>query len=346
MIISILLIIFFCGSDIALAAKKKPTEIPPAVVETVTVQTASYPEQILSSGSLLSIPGIVVKPEISGRITKIYFKSGDMVQQGAVLIEINPDIIRAQMAEAQANFKLNQLNFTRSNALYKTRDISKADFDQAQANYNSSQAKVENLKALLQQTAVFAPFAGKLGLSQVNLGDYVTAGQSVVNLQTIDPLKVDFPIPEFYQSKVALNQEVFLETDAYPKEVFHGNVEAIESLINPNNRTLNIRANIPNKDKKLMPGGFVEVTLRFSEKQLIMIPQTALVYDSDGDYVFKVVNGRAEKIKVTLGDKNADNVVINSGLKDGDVVVTVGQMKVRPGSPVIVVGSKSLLKKI
>ena len=339
-IIGVFGIIFFCGSNIVLAAKHKESSAPPTVIEAVTIQAVSYPEQIVSTGTLLSIPGIIVKPEIPGRITKVYFKSGEVVQEGTALIEINPDILKAQLAEAKATLKLNQLNFTRSAALYKTHDISKADFDQAQANYNSTQAKVDSLKASLQQTTVLAPFTGKLGLSQVNVGDYVSVGQNIVNLQTIDPLKVDFNIPEFYQSKVALDQVVFLKADAYPGETFNGKVEAIESLINQNNRTLNVRANVPNKDRKLIPGGFVEVTLRFSEQRLLMIPQIAVVYDAKGSYVFKVVDGKAEKISVVLGAKDSDNVIVKSGLKDGDVVVTSGQMKVHPGAPLIVAGSK------
>ncbi|MDR1057088.1 MAG: efflux RND transporter periplasmic adaptor subunit [Coxiellaceae bacterium] len=341
-IIIVFFIVSFCWSDIARTASPKVAKIPPAVVETVTVQTASYPEEISSTGTLISRPGIIVKPEISGRITKIYFKSGDVVKEGTSLIEINPDIIKAQLLEAESTLKLSQLNFTRSSVLYKTHDISKADFDQAQANISSAQARVDNLKAVLRQTTVFAPFGGALGLSQVSVGDYVNAGQDIVSLQTIDPLKVDFTIPELYQSKVTLNQKVLLKTDAYPGETFNGTVEAIESLINQSNRTLSVRANVPNENPKLKSGGFVEVTLQFSTQHLIMIPQTAVIYTADGCYVFKVVNGKAEKIKVVLGIKDSDKVVIASGLKDGDIVITSGQMKVQPGIPVILAGSKKL----
>ncbi|MBU0744969.1 MAG: efflux RND transporter periplasmic adaptor subunit [Gammaproteobacteria bacterium] len=330
---------FYCP-NVILAKQANSTKAPPVFVETYVAKTKSYPDQIMSTGTLISIPGIIVKPEISGRITKIYFNSGDMVSEGSLLIEINPDIIKAQLAAAQAKLRLNKLNFDRSSSLYKTHDISKSDFDQAQANYNSARANVDSMQAELQQTTIVAPFAGKLGLTQVNVGDYVSAGQSIVNLQTIDPLKVDFSVPEFYQSKVTLNQQVFLRTDAYPGKIFHGSVEAFESLINQNNRTLSIRANVPNKEAKLIPGGFVEVALQFSVQQLIMVPQTSIVYAPDGNYVFKVVAGKAEKTKVILGAKDSNNVVVKTGLKDGDVVITAGQIKVRPGSAVMVAGNK------
>lgn len=333
------LLMFFYWPNLALAEKAKP-KAPPAIVETATIKTVSYPDQILATGTLLSIPGIIVKPEISGRITKIYFTSGDVVPKGTPLIEINPDIIRAQLAAAQAELKLNKLNFDRSSSLYKTRDISKADFDQAQANYNSAKADVDSKQAELDRTTIVAPFTGKLGLNLVNVGDYINVGQNVVSLQTLDPLKVDFSIPEAYQSRVAINQPVSLRTDAYPNETFSGTVEAFESLINQNNRTLNIRANVPNKNNKLIPGGFVEVTLRFAIQQLIMVPQTAIVYAPEGNYVYKVVAGKAEKAMVVLGAKDTNNVIVKSGLTDGDVVITAGQIKAHPGGPVIAAGDK------
>ena len=338
-IVITIFLLTLCWSNIALAASK-PKTMPPVFVETTTIQTTSHQDQISSTGSLLSIPGIVVKPEIPGRITKIYFNSGDVVQKGVPLVEINPDIIKATLIQTLAELKLNKLNFERSATLYKTRDISKSDFDQAQANYVSAKAGVDSAQAQLQQTTIVAPFAGKLGLSQVNVGDYVNIGQNIVNLQTLDPLKVDFSIPELYQSKIAVGQIVSLCSDAYPHETFSGKVEAFESLVNTNNRTLNVRANVPNKNGKLIPGGFVEVSLQFAEQQLIMIPQTAIVYDPSGNYVYKVVAGKAEKTAVTLGEKNADNVTIKSGLKVGDVVVTAGQIKMYPGAQVIVAGNK------
>lgn len=329
----IFILISSCFS-LALAAEK--TKAAPVNVETVTVQLVSHPDQISATGTLISIPGIIVKPEISGRVTKIYFKSGEVVSTSTPLIEINPEIIKAQLAEAEAALNLNRLNFSRSTALYKTHDIAKSDFDQAKANYDGAQAKVASVLAQLQQTTVVAPFAGKLGLSQVNVGDYINVGQSIVNLQTLDPLKVDFSIPELYQNRVAIGQTVLLHTDSNPGKTFSGQVEAVESLINQNNRTLNVRANIPNKNGELIPGGFAEVTLRFAEERLIMVPQTAIVYSLGGNYVFKVVANQAEKVMVTLGSKDSNNVVIQSGLKVGELIITSGQTKIYPGSPVLV----------
>ena len=322
------------------AIMAKPTKIPPTFVEAITVNGSTHQEQLVATGSLISIPGIVVKPEISGRITKIYFKSGDTVATGAPLIEINTDIIRAQLADAMAQSSLAKAQFERATELYKTKDVSKDAFERAKANIVSAQAKVENMRAQLRQANIVAPFAGKLGLSQVSVGDYVNAGQSIVNLQSMDPLSVDFSIPENYLSKVATGQTVLLRTDAYPKEIFTGKVEAIESMINQKNRTLSIRASVPNKDGKLLPGTFVETTLQLGkQQQLIMVPQTAVVYAPSGNYVFKIVNGKAQKTPVIIGERDSNNIIIKSGINLGETIITAGQLKIGDSSPVIVVGN-------
>lgn len=327
-------------------ALAKPPSIPPTLVEAITIQPGSHQDQISSTGTLISIPGIVVKSEISGRITKIHFKSGDIVAAGAPLVDINTDLLQAQLADEQAQSHLAKLQFERFSELYKTHDVSKDSFDKAQANFISEQARVKNAQAQLRQANIIAPFAGKLGLSRISVGDYVTAGQTVlVNLQSLDPLRVDFSIPEIYLSKVAVGQTVLLRTDAYPKEIFSGSVEAIESLINQNNRTLSVRANVPNKDGRLLPGAFVETTLQFGlQKQLVMIPQTAVVYTPAGNYVFKIVDGKAEKVPITLGDRDSNNIVIKTGIKIGDVIITAGQLKIHEGAPVIVAENKKPTK--
>ena len=309
--------------------------VPPAFVETIKVKPVVLDEEVYATGTLLSIPGAVIKAEIPGRITKVHFNSGSMVKEGEQLIEINPDVIKAQLAAAEAQFNLSRLNLSRAKTLYGSRDIAKSDFDQVQANYNADEARVKGLRSTLAQAIIVAPFAGRLGLSQISIGDYVNAGQNIVNLQTIDPLKVDFSISEVHQHRVAVGQHVVLKSDAYPANVFSGTVEAVESLINQNNRTLTIRASVPNPDGLLVPGGFVGVTLSLDPQSTIMVPQTAIVYALDGNYLFKMVSGKAEKTKVELGIKDRDSVEIKSGVSEGDVIVTTGQMKIAPNTKLI-----------
>lgn len=331
------LLAYCCCINIALGAKPKAGQAMPTLVEATTVKYVSKQQQISATGTLNAIPGIVVKPEISGRITKIYFKSGDTVVAGTPLIEIYPDIIKAQLAQAQANLKLAKLNYDRSSQLIKSHDISEADFDKAQADFRSAEAQVNQATAALRQTTIMAPFAGRLGLSQINLGDFVSAGTEIVNLQSIDPIYVDFSIPEIYMSKVAAGQQVLIRTDAYPNATFNGKVEAVESAINQANRTLMLRASIPNKDGKLVPGTFVNVNILVNaEQQVIEIPQTAVVFAPEGNFVYKIIDGKAVKSLVTLGDRDAANVVIKSGLNVNDVVITAGQLKIQDGAPVMV----------
>ncbi len=333
-------LILFLGYSVAHAGQETLEKIPPAFVETIKVKIVTLDDEIYATGTLLSIPGTTIRSEIAGRVTKVYFNSGDMAKEGVQLIEINSDIVGAQLTSAEAQLNLSKLNFIRAQSLYKSRDIAKSDFDQIQANYNSDKAKVEGLKAVLAQTSIVAPFSGKLGLSQVSVGDYVTAGQNIVNLQTMDPLKVDFSISESYLRRVNVGQRVSLKSDIYPNKIFSGSVEALESLVNQNNRTLTVRANIPNPEGLLIPGGFVGVTLRLAQRQIIAVPQTAIVYAGEGNYVFKMVHGKAEKIKVILGAKDQNNVEIREGLREGDIIVVAGQIKIFPGSKIIDVTAK------
>lgn len=325
------------GTMFSYGKQAKGMQMPPSFVETSTVALSNRQQQVAATGTLTAIPGIVIKPEISGRVTKVYFKSGDTVKKGAPIIEIYPDIIKAELAQAEATLQLTKLNYDRSVQLYKSHDVSKADNDKATADYNSAKARVEQAKAQLSQTTIVAPFNGRLGLSQINIGDFVSSGTEIVNLQSMDPIYVDFSIPEVYISKVATGQDVKVRTDAYPGVTFIGKVEALESAINQANRTLMLRASIPNKDGKLIPGTFVEVSVLVNvEQQAIEIPQTAVVFSPEGNFVYKVIDGKASKAIVTLGDRDADKVVVKNGLVAGDVIITSGQLKVQDGAPVMV----------
>jgi len=313
---------------------------PPPVVEVVKVEASTLLDQLTATGTLVSIPGIVVKPEISGRVTNVYFKSGDEVKANTPLLEIYPDILKAQLLQNQAELKLHQLNFDRYAKLYTTHTVSKAEYDQEKANLDSSIAKVAQSQAGLSQTLIKAPFDGRLGVNLVSLGQYINAGQDIVSLQSLDPIYVDFTISEIYASKIAVNQEIKIQSDAYPNADFKGKVVAIDSLVNQNTRSIKVRAEVANKDKKLLPGAFAEVVLFVgSAKQVVKVPQTATIYDPNGNYVYKVVDGKAVKALVTLGARDDQNVIVQSGLVAGDTVITAGQLKIpQEGAAVIIAG--------
>ncbi|MCL5261447.1 MAG: efflux RND transporter periplasmic adaptor subunit [Gammaproteobacteria bacterium] len=310
-------------------------KMPPTVVETYKTKASVIQEKITATGTLTAYPGIVVRPEISGRITKVYFNSGDFVAAGSPLIEINPDIMKAQLEQDKAALQLAKVDYDRAKALYVTKAISKSDLDKSQSTFLQNQAAVVAEKARLQQATIVAPFSGKLGITLVNLGDFVNAGQDIVNLQTLDPINIDFSIPETYLSKISLGQTVLLHSDAYPNETFTGKIAAIESLIDQTNRTLKVRASAPNKDGKLVPGSFVEVFVLLKESNVIMVPQTAIVYAPDGNVVYRLINHKAVKTPVTIGTRDADNIVILSGLKPDETIITAGQMKLFDGSEVL-----------
>lgn len=320
-------------------AKKKPTEmqLPPAVVNMTAVTATQWQNSIEATGSLSAFNGIMVKAEIDGRITKILFKSGQFAKNGQPLIQIYPDIIRAELQQAQAQLNLNELDYQRALKLYQKHFVSSSDLDKARATMTSSQAQVNQFKAQLSQTLIRAPFDGKLGLRQVSLGDYVTAGTGIVNLEALDPIRVDFSVPEIYVSQLKVGQSVSVRSRSFPTETFKGKIYAINSVIDPNTRSLDVRASIPNNQHKLLPGAFVEVTPMLGNPQsVLVVPQTAIVYSADENFVYKVINQKAVKTKVTLGLKLDDNlIIITSGLKTGDQVVSGGQVKIQDGASVM-----------
>lgn len=308
-----------------------------SAIKLIKVQYKNYQPKIISTGSLIAIPGIIVKPEVSGRITKIYFKSGEKVTAGTPLIEINADILKPQLTQMLAQLNLEQLQFNRAVKLYQKHFVSKSDLDIAKTNLMIDKAKVNQMKAELKQMTVTAPFSGTLGLSMISLGDYVEKGQGIVKLNQLDPIDVDFSLPEIDLTKIIVGQTVLLSSDAYPHQVFEGKIIACESAIDPSNRTIMARASIPNKNKMLRPGIFVKVTLFIGEpKKVMVIPQTAIIHSTDGDYVYKIINDKTTKVRLKLGGNNGNIVIVNSGLQINDQIIASGNLKISyVGAPLV-----------
>lgn len=304
--------------------------MPPPVVETTPVKLQTWQTTITAIGTLNANQGVVIKPEISGRVTAIYFHSGDFVKAGTPLLQIFPDIIQAQLAAAQAKEVLSKANYGRAQLLFKKKVFAEADLDSALSAYKSDVANVAQNTALLNQALIRAPFSGHLGLRQVNVGDYLNAGQTtIVNLEAYDPIRVDFSVPEAYLSQLATGQKVLLNSQSYPNKVFTGQVYAFDSAIDPNTRALAVRASASNPKGELLPGGYVDVTLQMGAAQkFITIPETALGFDDNGVYVYKVVNGIAIKTRIKAGIHQNNQVQVLSGLSPGDVIVAAGQFKI------------------
>jgi membrane fusion protein (multidrug efflux system) len=303
-------------------------------VVVATAKPQDWQTKLQASGTLNATQGVMLKSQVSGNVTKIYFHSGDNVKAGDILLEINPGILKANLAAAQATADLNSGDYERAIALFKRGALSKQDLDTALANKASAEANLQAVKAQLAENIITAPVSGKLGLTQYNLGDYITVGQQLVNLQSIDTLRVDFSVPQNNASEVGVGDKVTVQSDSFPDETFQGTVSAVDTAVDINTRTVAVRAHIPNPNGKLLPGSFVQVTLDAGgTKMLVSIPQVAVVYNANGNYVYKVVNGKAIKTSIKILQENKHQVAV-TGLNNGDVVVTQGQLKIHDGANV------------
>jgi len=307
-------------------------------VEIMTVETTKLAQSITVVGSLRSDESVVIRPEISGRVAEILFTEGARVSKGAPLIRLDASIQRAELAQADANLSLNKNKLDRALDLQKKGFISSQAKDEAENNYRVAQAAYDLAAAKLTKLEIKAPFSGILGLRLISIGDYVKDGQDIVNLEGVDPLKVDLKVPEIFLKQVALKQALQITLDAFPGKTFDGQVFAINPLVDANGRSIVIRAIIRNAEARLRPGMFARVRLLFSENHdSLTVPEQALFPVGDDQYLYRVVDGHAQRLKVDIGQRRQGQVEITQGLKAGDIVVTAGQPKLKDGALVTVV---------
>jgi membrane fusion protein, multidrug efflux system len=324
-----------CGESAAPAGPRQggpPRAVP---VSVASVAQESLTEQLRAVGTLLADESVVLRPEIAGRVARIHAAEGEQVDAGALLISLDAAEQRARLAEVDATVELNRLDFARAQDLARSRMISAQDFDQARARLKASEAARERERVLLAKTELRAPFAGVLGLRHVSPGAYVQPGQDLVNLEALDPLKLEFHVPERYGRALAPGRALLVETDAAPGERFPGAVYAVNPALDPQTRTYAVRAHVPNTAGTLRPGMFARVEMTIAERPAAaVIPEQAIVPRGDRAFVFKVVDGKASLTPVRTGFRVPGRVEIVEGLAPGDVVVTAGQMKLRDGAPV------------
>lgn len=315
-------------------------------VEVAKVEQAVQGTKVKTSGAMRATQGIMVRPEIDGRVTEIAFKPGDNITAGTKLIQLNPEIYQGQVDQCAANLALAKQDYNRYVKLYAAHVISASDMDKSRANLHAAKGALEQAEGRLHQTNIKAAFTGTIGVNIVNLGDYVKPGQDLVSLQAIDPIEVEFGVPQVYMGGVFPGNDVLLHVDAYPNEYFSGKVSAIDSVVNSANRNVAVRALIPNKDKKLLPGAYADVTLSLSNKKpTILMPQTAVVYDAGDVYAYIVIDNKAIKKAITLGESDQHNIEVKSGLSQNDTVITAGQQKIFDGCPVKIVELKKPASK-
>jgi len=326
------------GGEPAATAAAPAGKAPEAIrVEVASVQQLTFTRGISAVGSLRSDESVVLRPEVAGRIQHIDFQEGQPVQRGQALIRLDDSVPRAELDQARANLALAQSHYRRAVDLQGRGFVSQQARDEAGSNLKVQQAAAALAQARLDKMTIRAPFAGIVGLRSVSVGDYVDQGQDLAPLEAIDPLKVDFRVPEMYFNKVKVGQALTVRLDAMPGETREGQVYAVSPLVDAGGRSILLRAVVPNADARLRPGMFARVQLLFGADRVLAVPEAALAPSGQAQYVFNVRDGRAHRAEVTLGERRDGKVEILTGVAAGDQVVVAGFQRLTDGAPVDVV---------
>ena len=320
---------------------------PPQTISTAVARTSLWQPSVEAVGSLSASKQAALSAEVGGLVTAIRFTSGQRVKAGQPLVELNPAPLKAQLAQLEAQAALAEVNLRRDSAQLKVQAISQAAVDTDAATLKSTQAQVAAQRALIAQKTIAAPFSGQLGIRQVNLGQYLAPGTPVVTLQQLDPMEVDFTVPQNQIDLIRIGMKAQLETSALPGRMLDASVTAIEPQIDTATRNLKVRARVPNPRGDLLPGVFA--TVRVSEgapREYVTLPNAAVAYNPYGATVFivkgagKGPDGKARftvaQRFVTAGATRGDQVAILKGVAAGETVVTAGQLKLRNGSAVLI----------
>jgi membrane fusion protein (multidrug efflux system) len=315
---------------------------PPAMpVKAVAARTAPAVDEAVAIGTLRADEAIVIRPEIAGRVAEIHFLEGQSVKQGALLVRLDAAEVRAQLASATAQAKLDAQRLERAEDLFKRNFISPQALDEARSSQARSSASQREFEARLAKTEMRAPFAGVVGLRQVSQGAVVAAGTDIARLEKIDQLKLDFRVPEAFVPRLRPGQAVRAGVDAYPGQAFAGTIYAIEPALDEGTRTVLLRARVGNAELKLRPGMFARVQLQLGVRErAVWVPEQAIVPRGQDNFVFRVVNGKADLVKVSTGLRKVGEVEITNGLAAGELVVTEGTLRIFPGMAVMLMGDK------
>ena len=307
-------------------------------VKAVQARREEISSKVEAVGGLIAGESVVLRPEIVGRIAAIRFEEGQKARAGDVLIELNADEQRSALAQSQASVSVEQQSFQRIRDVLAKNLVSQQQYDEALARLQNAQALLERDRVRLSRTSLQAPFDGIIGLRLVSLGDYVSPGQALVNLESLDPIKMDFQLPEKYSAQVIKGLKLEVSVDAWPGRVFRGEIQAVDPKLDEATRTVRVRARLANTGLALKPGMFARVALDLGHaRQGLFVPEQALEAKGSTATLFRVVNGKAVLTVVKTGERHPGFVEIAEGLKADDWVVTDGQLKLRDGMPVIVI---------
>lgn len=328
------------------AIKSQNFTPPPETITTVVARQETWPSTLDVVGTVEAIHGVTVSADLPGTVDEIAFVSGTWVKQGDVLVRLDTRQERAQLAAQEAQRDLAKINYSRYQKLVEQGVISRQDYDKAIADQRQTEANANEIRATIDRKTIRAPFSGKLGIRQVNLGQYLAAGNPIVPLQSIDPIYVDFSVPQQAISHVQVGDTIHVTSDELSAVGFSGRVNAVDSIVDQTTRNVQVQATLANPQGKLHPGMFVQVAVGVAASRSVLpLPASAINYAPFGDSVFVVEDMKGPDGKTYRGVRQqfvkvegsrGDQIGIVSGLKPGDEVVTSGVFKLRNGAAVAV----------
>jgi membrane fusion protein (multidrug efflux system) len=333
---------------IAVMTKMAATPPPPATIAADQVRAESWEKYLASVGTLRAVQGIQVTSEVAGQIAAIEFRSGQHVNTGDVLLELDASVDKAELQGLIAARNLAELQFKRAEKLLQQGTaVSRSDYDEARGRLDEAEALVIAQRARIAKKTIRAPFSGLLGIRAVDLGQFLEAGDPIVPLQQLDPIHVDYALPERYFRDIALNQRVIITVQSFPDQRFNGLITAINPGIDPGTRNIRIQATFDNPNARLRPGMFAEVRVLLPGRdEVLTVPQTAVTYTPYGDSVFIIEeqNGAltVQRRQVATGEVRGGRVALLSGVKADERVVSAGHLKLRSGMRVVIDNSVDL----
>ena len=303
--------------------------MPPMPVEATTLKTEKFAAGLQTVGSLRADEQVVVRPEIAGRIVRIHFTEGGRVAAGQPLFSLDSATAQAAYNEAAANLANSQRAEARTKELVGQKLISQSEYDTVQAQHGVDIARVESARTALSKMTLRAPFAGQVGLRNVSVGEFVTVGKDLVTLVRLDPMEIDFSVPESALAQIRVGQPVQATVDAFPGETFSAEVVAIDPVVDAQSRSAHLRARIDNPDGRLRPGQFAQLQLDTGtgDATALLVPEQALMQAGDERFVYTLVDGKARRTVVKTGQRVPGLIQVTAGLKAGDTVITAGQSK-------------------
>ena len=346
-----ILALFFTLADVKAFQFRKmgasPMTMPPTTVSSAVVKEEDWAPTLSAVGSISAVQGAIVSTELGGIVSEVGFQSGSEAKKGDVLLKLDSSSEEALLHTAEADLELARANLQRERDLAARKVVSKQELDAAESTFGQKQGTVDNMRAFIAKKQVHAPFDGQLGIRQVNVGQMINSGQQVVSLQALDPVYVDFALPQQELSKLAPGLEALVRTDALPGRAVKGKLTALNSMVDSVTRNVTLQATLENPDHALKPGMFVKIEIVLPEKgKTLVIPGSAVSYAPYGDSVFVIDKKKDPKTGketqtlrqafVRIGEARGDFVSVTQGLKAGDEVVSTGVFKLRNGMPVTI----------